>query len=602
MSLKRIISLLLTGLLLFTSVAVYAEDDVTVPPTEDLPKITEDETPAYDSIVTETPEPPEPPKDNDDEDDDKDDSDSGSGNSSNPGGSNTGNKDKEEDKVEVEIEKPKKDATDEEKEAYREELKDQLDELDKDLESAKDADKTVKAINDSLKEVVKDMDSEDAKEIVKDLSDMVEKAIDNPETSYEEAKEMVTEVIEGTLSSLEDKSEVKEDVSMMIEKVMEKSSEVKPTKTEEGFKASKSQLASAILKVKETKEDLEKTLKKNDMADVVVKETVNLNIETEEEEAVVLTLDTEVTSLLSEESVDLKVAAKGVSFLIPEALLKTASTGLKIESKPVEEADKKSLNKETKSGKATELKTMDLHVSEGDKDVKGLIELSFPLDDVQADLDSLMVGVFENGQWEKLDYKIVNGQVIFTAPHFSIYSLMTYEPSFTDVDKYWGKKFITSLAARGVVAGKSDASYDPNGTLTRAEFVSMLVNHLNLTDEVTRNFKDVEEDKWYYDVVGKAGLNVLSAGTADMAFRPEEAITREEMAAMIYRAYKIKFNENPQASTNTFIDDESIEYKDAVYAVRALEIISGYEDNSFKPQGNATRGEAAVVMYLFMNK
>ncbi len=592
MNFKKITSLLLASLLLFTSVAVYAEDDVTVPPTEDLPKITEDETPAYDSIVTET---PKPPVDNDDDDDD----DSNSGSSSS-GGSSNGSTD-EPDKVEVEIDKPKADATEEEKAAYKEDLKDQLEELDKDLDKAKDADKQVMAINDSLKDVVKDMDQEDAKEIVKDLSDMVEKAIDNPEVSYLEAKDMVTDVIEGTFSALENKSDVLEDVSLMVEKVMEKSAEVTPKKTNDGFEASTSQLKSAIAKAQETKEDLEKTLEKNDM-NVKVKKVVNLNIETKDEEPVVLTLDTEVTSLLGEESVDLKVAAKGVNFYIPEALLKSATSGLKIESKPVTDSDKKSLNKETTSGKATELKTMDLNVSEGEKDVKGLIELSFPLDDVEADLDSLMVGVFEDGQWQKLDYKIENGQVIFMAPHFSIYSLMTYQPSFTDVDKYWGKNYITSLAARGVVAGKNDQNYDPNGTLTRAEFVSMLVNHLDLNDEVTRNFNDVEKDKWYYDVVGKAGLNAITAGTENMQFRPDEAITREEMAAMIYRAYSIKFNETPVASTNKFVDDENILYKDAVYAVRALDIISGYEDNSFKAKGNATRGEAAVVMYLFMNK
>ena len=589
MNFKKITSLLLASLLLFTSVAVYAEDDVTVPPTEDLPKITEDETPAYNSVITET---PKLPVDNDDDDDD-DDSNSGSGSS---GGSTD-----EPDKIEVEIDKPKADATEEEKEAYKEGLKDQLEELDKDLDKAEDADKQVMAINDSLKDVVKDMDQEDAKEIVKDLSDMVEKAIDNPEVSYLEAKKMVTDVIEGTFSSLENKSDVLEDVSLMVEKVMEKSAEVTPKKTNDGFEASTSQLKSAIAKAQETKEDLEKTLEKNDM-DVKVEKVVNLNIETKDEEAVVLNLDTEVTSLLGEESVDLKVVAKGVNFYIPEELLKSATSGLKIESKPVDEVDKKSLNKETSSGKATELKTMDLNVSEGDKDVKGLIELSFPLDGLEADLDSLMVGVFEDGKWQKLDYKVENGQVIFTAPHFSIYSLMTYEPSFTDIDDYWGKNYITSLAARGIVAGKNDASYDPNGTLTRAEFVSMLVNYLDLEDEVTRNFKDVSEDKWYYDVVGKAGLNVITAGTENMQFRPDEAITREEMAAMIYRAYKIKFNEKPEISSSKFEDDQDILYKDAVYAVRALDIISGYEDNSFKAKGSASRGEAAVVMYLFMNK
>ena len=590
MNFKKITSLLLASLLLFTSVAVYAEDDVTVPPTEDLPKITEDETPAYNSVITET---PKPPVDNDDDDDD-----SNSGSSSSGGSSNTTDKT---DKVEVEIDKPKTDATEEEKEAYKEDLKDQLEELDKDLDKADDADKQVMAINDSLKEIVQDMDQEDAKEIVKDLSNMVEKAIDNPKVSYLEAKDMVTDVIEGTFSSLDNKSDILEDVSSMVEKVMEKSAEVTPKKTNDVFEASTSQLKSAIAKAQETKEDLEKTLEKNDM-DVKVKKVVNLNIETKDEEPVVLTLDTEVTSLLGEESVDLKVAAKGVNFYIPEALLKSATSGLKIESKPVTDSDKKSLNKETTSGKATELKTMDLNVSEGEKDVKGLIELSFPLDDIDVDLDSLMVGVFEDGQWQKLDYKIENGQVIFMAPHFSIYSLMTYQPSFTDVDKYWGKNYITSLAARGVVAGKSDQNYDPNGTLTRAEFVSMLVNHLDLNDEVTRNFKDVDQDKWYYDVVGKAGLNAITAGTENMQFRPDEAITREEMAAMIYRAYAIKFNETPETSSNKFVDDENILYKDAVYAVRALDIISGYEDNSFKAKGNATRGEAAVVMYLFMNK
>lgn len=619
MNFKRLLSCCVITTLLLSNVLVYAEDDITVPPTTNIPNISEEETPDYSSVVSET---DNSGSDNSGSDNSgSDNSGSDSNNTGSTGGGPVGGQTPTADKTdkEDEIAKDKQDAIDdivfdkpgdqsleEKKEALKENIDKAVDQIIGDLDQAKDADKQVLALNESLKEVVKNLDEDASKDISKDLSKMVKASMGNPEVSLEEAENLVKDVIEGTFAELAKMdTDVSDDVVEMIDQVLEKASEISMTSSSEEFKTSKTQLTSALEKVKKTKESMVESLEKSGLNDVSkeIKSTLSIKLESKDDEKVLLTLDSESTELLGSEAVDLKVEAKGVNFILPEALLKSAKSGLKVESKPLSETAKNSLTTDTAAGSVKTLKTLDLNVSDGDEDVKGMVELSFEIEEGQ-DLDSLMVGVFENGKWTKLDYRIEDGHVIFTAPHFSIYSLMAYQPSFEDIDKHWGKTYITSLAAKGIIAGKSDQTFDPNGTITRAEYVTMLVNFLQLDDEVKVNFSDVEADKWYYEAVGRAGIYGLVSGTEDYKFRPNDPIVREDMAVMLSKAYDLKFKKSVQASRETFIDDNLINSvnKTDIYKIRALNIISGYEDNSFRPQGTATRSDAAVTMYLLLNQ
>jgi len=258
-------------------------------------------------------------------------------------------------------------------------------------------------------------------------------------------------------------------------------------------------------------------------------------------------------------------------------------------------------SKLTKNGTVTLSKTFDLNVSSDQKQVGKKAEFELPLNGLDA--DSVMIGRYENDQWTKIPYTIKDGKVIFTPDHFSVYGLMTFNPKFDDVN-HWAKKYITSLAAKGIVSGKNDTTFDPNGAITRAEFTTILVNHLNLNDDIISNFNDVSKDKWYYNFIARAAIHGINAGVSEGNFRPDEKITREEMAVMIRQAYKVKYGMVLSGQSSQFSDASQIsDYaKDAVYAMKANGIISGYSDNTFKPLNTATRAEASTMIYNFLKK
>jgi hypothetical protein len=286
------------------------------------------------------------------------------------------------------------------------------------------------------------------------------------------------------------------------------------------------------------------------------------------------------------------------------------------------------LSTSTNNGFVKSIVAFDLGVSADsngeDVSVNDLIEISIPLSAMgiaqDDDVSNLIVGVLEpepdktvkTGETSKVSHNtlltvfhnIVDGKLVFIAPHFSIYSVMRFESAFNDIDAHWAKKYITSLAARNVVAGRSNEEFDPEGIITRAEFIALLGRDLGLDNEVKVNYTDVVEGSWYYDMAARAGLNGITAGIENGNFRPNEAITREEIAVMIFKAYKFKNGFDLIGDTTMFVDESEIsDYAfDAVNAVKANGIVSEYPDNTFKPLSNATRAEASKMMYMYMNK
>lgn len=511
--------------------------------------------------------------------------------------------------------------TDDEKDAVADLVDDLLEQVGDSLEDSDNPEEIIGLVNETMEAVVGALEGDEAADAVSDFVDLVEDALENPNLTPKEAEEMVVEVLSGTLDTLlekddlsaEDKLDVKERAANLMESVIKSAGtvEVKTSSTEGStvaFEIDEDTIADAIGNALAAKESMADSLAGTGLASVANNVEVNVNIElpeVAEDEKVSLELDGDAIAALGENGMGLTVEAKGVSFKLPASLMAAAKSGLTIESNPVSDEDRANLNTTTQSGTATELKTLDLSVNDGTESIKGQVELTFSLADlVDVDLDTLMVAVFEDGKWVKLDYEIIDGNVVFTAPHFSIFSLMSFEPLFEDINNSWAKKYIYSLTARGLVSGKSDVSFDPNGVITRAEFVTILVNYLNLDDEITVNFKDVETGTWYYEYVARAGYNGLSSGASEGNFYPNVDITRQDMAVMIAQAFNLKNGYVLDGTSEMFADDDSIlmTAKTAVYAARANGIISGYSDNTFGPLKSATRAEAATMIYKLLEK
>jgi hypothetical protein len=164
----------------------------------------------------------------------------------------------------------------------------------------------------------------------------------------------------------------------------------------------------------------------------------------------------------------------------------------------------------------------------------------------------------------------------------------------------WAKDSIEELAKRGIINGKAEKIFAPNDTVTREEFVKMVVLALNITAEDTScDFTDVRDDAWYKEYVGRAVGSGLVNGLGNGTFGVGENISRQDIAVILWNAIKSKAE---HGSADAFIDNDAVsDYaKEAVNAMRYLNIIAGYDDNTFRPSNAATRAEAAKLLYKAM--
>lgn len=113
------------------------------------------------------------------------------------------------------------------------------------------------------------------------------------------------------------------------------------------------------------------------------------------------------------------------------------------------------------------------------------------------------------------------------------------EVVFKDIDKHIYKKEIIKLAENGIIKGKSETKFDPDGEITRAEFVSLIDRVMDLKEKnKDLPFKDIKKTDWYYLSVKKAYDNQIINGKTKTSFEPNSKISREEMAVVVMRVLK----------------------------------------------------------------
>lgn len=161
----------------------------------------------------------------------------------------------------------------------------------------------------------------------------------------------------------------------------------------------------------------------------------------------------------------------------------------------------------------------------------------------------------------------------------------------------WAKTAVYYLCDKGIVSGKTADTFEPNANITRAEFAKLIVMASGKAFETNENaFSDINENDWFFKYVNGAYKLGIVKGNDEGSFNPNDLITRQDMAVMIYRLMG-KADEN--ADSSVFSDYESIsEYaRSAVFALVNDGIINGMGNGTFNPLGFATRAQAAQMLY-----
>lgn len=169
---------------------------------------------------------------------------------------------------------------------------------------------------------------------------------------------------------------------------------------------------------------------------------------------------------------------------------------------------------------------------------------------------------------------------------------------FTDTPKdAWYYGYLEDLVEKGVVNGYDDGSFGPNNNVTREEFLKMLISAIGaeLTDKTTE-YEDVKSGDWFAPYVYTAKKLGIASGISNAEFGVGMPISRQDMCVMIYNTTDKK----AEFDDGIFADHSAIaKYAfNAVYAIKAMGIVNGYENGEFKPEGKLTRGEAVKVISL----
>jgi hypothetical protein len=239
------------------------------------------------------------------------------------------------------------------------------------------------------------------------------------------------------------------------------------------------------------------------------------------------------------------------------------------------------------------------------------ITLTFDKDEVDTNKYDLALYWLDTktNKWSILDSVKLDmdaGKVSGDINHFTKFAVIATEKAaippevvLTDIAGHWAEANIKALVATGAIAGYPDNTFKPNNNITRAEFASILVRAFNLEPKAGKIFNDTA-NSWAKDSIATAYAYGIIQGYSDTTFGPDDLITREQMAVMVVKAANLTDITNSEA----FVDNDKISdwAQDAVAIAKANGIIAGYPDNTFNPQGNATRAEAATVILNAINK
>ena len=175
------------------------------------------------------------------------------------------------------------------------------------------------------------------------------------------------------------------------------------------------------------------------------------------------------------------------------------------------------------------------------------------------------------------------------------------DKSFSDLAGFdWAKESIDALSSKGIINGYSDNTFAPGKSITRAEFVKIFVSAFGIkAGDKTMAFDDVNTDDWYYECINTAYSAGYINGVSAESFAPDANITREDIAVILFRY----LGSDAQNGVSFADSDKISDYaKNAVSALSSSKILNGYEDNTFRPDANATRAEVATVISRILNK
>lgn len=178
---------------------------------------------------------------------------------------------------------------------------------------------------------------------------------------------------------------------------------------------------------------------------------------------------------------------------------------------------------------------------------------------------------------------------------------------FTDVaSDHWAYQDIADIYSAGLMTGTSADTFSPELSVNRAMLVSILYRLEDASSKpADAGFTDVADNAWYADAVNWAKENNIVSGYSDTLFGPEDTLTREQFAAILYRyaAYKgYDTTTSDDASLDNFTDASSISsgFDNVLLWANDKGYIGGMTETTLAPQDSTTRAQASAILLRFL--
>ena len=254
--------------------------------------------------------------------------------------------------------------------------------------------------------------------------------------------------------------------------------------------------------------------------------------------------------------------------------------------------------------------SVDRYATEGDKvTIEVAPDEAYLLDELVVTANGKEVELTDNG----------DGTYTFTMPSADVRISATFaeDPDWTEPEEpatdvsdifidvapnAWYKDAVQYAYAGGLMTGVSANEFAPDATTTRGMIVSMLARLEGVESANDAGFADVEGE-WYATAVNWAASVGVVNGYEDNTFRPNDAITREQLAAILmnYSAYKGE-DVSARADLSAYTDQPSAWAEETMSWAVAEGLISGVTADTLQPQGAATRAQVAAILQRFLSE
>ncbi len=298
-----------------------------------------------------------------------------------------------------------------------------------------------------------------------------------------------------------------------------------------------------------------------------------------------------VSRLQSETNAALTVSAPIADVTIPNQALDTLSSAGGTVNVATEQVDQAVVLTLTAGGEKVE-------------ELPGGLTLSVPVED--AGPGTVAVLVHEDGTRETIRKSVVeDGMVNIPLNGSATVEIVDNSKEFADVPSTnWAADAVAFASAHELFSGTSENTFSPNQPMSRGMLTTVLYNlegrpEQDLTvQDLADGYSDVSSDAWYAGGIAWAAENGIASGYANGQFGPNDSITREQFAVMLW-----KYAGSPGSDSQLdFTDADQI----SGYAQTALRwaaekgILSGYTNGQLSPKGTATRAEAAQMLKSFL--